>query len=280
MSAKMPPALPGLQGKLAIVTGSTGGIGLAIAQQLVASGCHVIVNGRSLSSCQAACQKIVAPDNKEELKIPVPGDVSSADGVKSFVAAVEEKRLKQNLPAVSILVNNVGFFEVKDFFEVADDEWLQYHQVNLMSGIRLSREYMPKFMEKNWGRVIFVSSEAGLRTLPHMIPYSVSKAAQIAAARGLAETTKGTGVTVNSVLPGPTWTGGVEEYMKGFAESKGMALDKAIEAYFKEFEPTSLIQRFLKPEEVGAVTAFLCSDLASGVNGNSQRVEGGIVHHL
>lgn len=271
--------LPGLKGKLAVVTGSTGGIGLAIATQLVASGCHVIVNGRTSASCEKACQSIPGEDN---LKIPIPGDVGSAEGVKSFLEDVQSAiATDESLPRfVSILVNNVGFFEVKEFVDITDEEWLQYYQINLMSGIRLCRAYLPGMMERSEGRIIFVASEAGIRTLPHMIPYSVSKASQIAAARGLAETTKGTGVTVNSVLPGPTWTDGVEKYMQGFAESKNLSMEDAVKKYFEEFEPTSLIQRFLRPEEVAAVTAFLCSDMASGINGASQRVEGGIIHHI
>ena len=271
-------SLPGLRGKVALVTGSTAGIGLAIARQLVASGCHVMVNGRSTASCEAACNSML--DDMEGQAIPISGDVATAEGVQALVEKVEAARVQRKLPPVSILINNVGVFETKDFMDITDDEWLNYHNVNLTSGIRLCRVYLPGMREQNWGRIIFISSEAGMRTLPHMIPYSVSKAAQIAAARGLAETTKGSGVTVNSVLPGPTWTTGVENYMKGFAESKDLPLDQAIRSYFKEYEPTSLIQRFLKPEEVSAITAFLCSDLASGINGAAQRVEGGIIHHV
>lgn len=276
--------LPGLKGKLVIVTGSTSGIGFAIAQQLVVSGCHVVVNGRSIESCQKACDKInsTITMSSSNLTIPVPGNVSTSEGVKDFVDLVEKERLERKItPQVSILINNVGIFEVKDFMDVTDDEWLNYHNVNLMSGIRLSRHYLPQMLNSKAGRIIFVSSEAGLRTLPQMIPYSVSKAAQIAAARGLAEVTKGvTGVTVNSVLPGPTWTSGVESYMEGFAKSKGLSMEDAVTSYFKEYEPTSLIQRFLQPEEVASVTAFLCSDLASGINGATQRVEGGIIKHI
>jgi NAD(P)-dependent dehydrogenase (short-subunit alcohol dehydrogenase family) len=276
-------SLPGLQGKLAIVTGSTSGIGLAIAQQLVASGCYVVINGRSQESCSKACHAIQGDEN---LKIPIAADVGTAEGVQTLVTAMEHIRKEQKnehniiLPPVSILINNVGIFEPKDFVDITDEEWINYHQVNVMSGIRLCRIYLPLMLQHNWGRIIFISSEAGIRTLPHMIPYSVTKAAQIAAARGLAQTTKGTNVTVNSVLPGPTWTTGVEKYMQGFAASKGLPLEQAIASYFQEYEPTSLLQRFLQPKEVAAVTAFLCSELASGINGASQRVEGGIIHHI
>ena len=272
--------LPGLANKFAVVTGSTSGIGLAIAHQLAASGCHVVVNGRSMESCQNAMEKLPKHITNKSLIVPVPGNVSTAEGVQEFVEAIEAARTQRNLPPVSILVNNVGVFEVKDFVDVTDDEWLNYHNVNLMSGIRLSRHYLPKMMQLNQGRILFVSSEAGLRTLPHMIPYSVSKAARIAAARGLAETTKGTGVTVNSILPGPTWTAGVESYMQGFAAQKKLSMEDAVASYFQEYEPTSLLQRFLTPEEVAAATGFLCSDLASGINGASQRVEGGIIKHI
>lgn len=277
-ASSVPSCLPGLQGKLALVTGSTNGIGLAIAAQLVASGCTVIVNGRSQASCVKACQTI---PGEEALKIPIAANVGTAEGVQTLVTAIDAFRKENsNVPPLSILINNVGVFETKDFLDITDDEWMNYHQVNLMSGIRLCRVYLPQMKQQNWGRIVFISSEAGLRTLPHMIPYSVSKASQIAAARGLAQTTKGTGVTVNSVLPGPTWTAGVETYMQGFAKSKNLSLEEAIASYFSEYEPTSLLQRFLQPQEVASITAFLCSELASGINGTSQRVEGGIIHHI
>jgi NAD(P)-dependent dehydrogenase (short-subunit alcohol dehydrogenase family) len=293
--------LPGLEGKVAIVTGSTAGIGLAIATVLVQSGCTVVVNGRSAEHCAAACQTIVnatttttttnvvvSTDGTEigasRTMIPMAGDLGTAVGVAKFLEDVTAALEGRD---VDILVNNVGFFATKDFVDVTDDEWDTYYQVNVMSGIRLSRALLPTMLQRNRGRILFVSSEAGLRTLPHMIPYSVSKAAQIAAARGLAQLTKGSLVTVNSLLPGPTWTEGAKAYLAGYAKDNGLehylADDEAtaLQSYYlSQNEPDSLIQRFLEPTEVAAVAAFLCSDLASSINGTAQRAEGGIIRHL
>jgi NAD(P)-dependent dehydrogenase (short-subunit alcohol dehydrogenase family) len=291
--------LPGLEGKVAIVTGSTAGIGLAIATVLVQSGCTVVVNGRSAEHCVAACQTIVnattttttnvvvSTDGTEigasRTMIPMAGDLGTALGVAKFLEDVTAALQGRD---VDILVNNIGFFATKDFVEVTDDEWDTYYQVNVMSGVRLSRALLPTMLQRNRGRILFVSSEAGLRTLPLMIPYSVSKAAQIAAARGLAQLTKGSLVTVNSLLPGPTWTEGAKAYLAGYAKDHGLEHyladdEAALQSYYlSQNEPDSLIQRFLEPTEVAAVAAFLCSDLASSINGTAQRAEGGIIRHL
>jgi NAD(P)-dependent dehydrogenase (short-subunit alcohol dehydrogenase family) len=177
---------------------------------------------------------------------------------------------------VDILVNNVGIYATKDFVDVTDDEWDNYYQVNVRSGIRLSRALLPTMLQRNRGRILFISSEAGLRTLPHLIPYSVSKVAQIAVARGLAQLTNGSLVTVNSLLPGPTWTEGVKAFLEGYAEDNGLEHHAARQSfYLGKHEPDSLSQRFLEPTEVAAVAAFSCSDLASSINGTAQRAEGG-----
>lgn len=273
----------GIDGKVAIVTGSTAGIGRATATALARQGCYVVVNGRTGSSCAAAVTIIQSsiPAEYHNRLLPVPGDVSTAPGADAFIAAVEVAVLAATGQTfVDILVNNVGIFEVQDFFEVSDDQWEVYFQTNLMSGIRLSRHYLKRMLEANKGRVQFVSSECGLRPIPKMIHYSVTKSMQISAARGLAELTKGTNVTVNSILPGPTMTEGVVAYLQGFAAEKGIAADEAESKYFSEHEPTSLLQRFLKPEEVANAILFLASDLGSGVNGAAQRVEGGIIRSL
>jgi NAD(P)-dependent dehydrogenase (short-subunit alcohol dehydrogenase family) len=286
MSTPIYTPIPGLQGKFAVVTGSSAGIGLAIAATFAKSGAHVVVNGRSDASCDKAVKKIALETGCDpSALIPVAADISTAAGCKDFVEKTNAalKRVLPNATAIDILVNNAGIFKVKDFFEITDEEWEEYHNVNIMSGVRLSRAFLKPMLERGKetpGRVIFISSECGVRSLPHMIPYSASKASQINIARGLAELCKGTRVTVNSVLPGPTMTEGVQDYLKGFAEEKKIPNEKAEEQYFSEHERTSLLQRFLTPQEVANTVAFLCSDLGSGINGNSQRVEGGIIYHI
>jgi NAD(P)-dependent dehydrogenase (short-subunit alcohol dehydrogenase family) len=271
-----------LQNKLAVVTGSTGdGIGRAIGQELARYGAFVVVNGRSKASVQPTVAEIVAETNvPEDHVIGVVGDVSSAEGVDAFIQELTKVEEQVGRP-VEILINNVGIFGVKDFVDIPDEKWFDYFNINLMSGVRLSRHFLPLMLERNSGRILFVSSECGLRPLPHMVPYSVSKTSQISLARGLAEITKGTKVTVNSILPGPTMTGGVRDYMCDFAKAHGIDnLEEAIKRYFAEHETTSLLQRFLDPREVANVTVFLCSPHASGINGVAQHVDGGIVRHI
>ena len=272
-----------LDGKLAIVTGSTGdGIGFAIARELSRYGAHVVLNSRYQLAIDTAIEQIVQEVGctKENLH-GVVGDLGSSEGVDAFVEKVSAIEKEIDRP-VDILVNNVGMFHVQDFKDISDDKWLDYYNLNTMSGVRLSRHYLPAMLERNNdGRILFISSECGLRPLPHMTAYSVSKSSQISLARGLAETTKGTTVTVNSVLPGPTLTGGVKVYMEDFGKEHGIDdKDEAIARYFKEHETTSLLQRFLDPKEIANVVAFLSSPMASGINGTAQRVEGGIVRHL
>lgn len=273
-----------LDKKVAVVTGSTAGIGKAIAESLAQQGCFVILNGRNEATCKAAQASIQDSlaniDFRERIGFVV-GDVSTPSGAQDAIAQFESAAMAlAGSPFVDILINNVGIFETQSFFAVTDEKWETYFQTNLMSGVRLSRHFLQRMLDADKGRIIFISSECGLRPIPLMIPYSVSKTMQIALARGLAELTKGSRVTVNSVLPGPTMTEGVAEYLKGFAAEKGLAPDVAEANYLKDFEPTSLLQRFLKPAEIANAVLFLVSDMGSGVNGAAQKVEGGIIRSI
>jgi NAD(P)-dependent dehydrogenase (short-subunit alcohol dehydrogenase family) len=204
----------------------------------------------------------------------------SDEEAKKFIRDIEAAEEGLGTP-VEILVNNVGIFHSQDFVDVLDSKWIEYYQINTMSGVRLSRHFLPKMLERNSGRILFISSESALKPLPHMLAYSVSKTSQISLARGLAEMTKGTKVTVNSILPGPTMTGGVVSYMMDFAEQNKIdSFDHAVSSYFAEHETTSLLQRFLEPAEIANITVFLASPLASGINGTAQHVDGGIVRHI
>ncbi|PZE21512.1 SDR family NAD(P)-dependent oxidoreductase [Paenibacillus xerothermodurans] len=262
----------GLNGKRVLVTGSTMGIGKAIAKSFAAEGADVIVNGRDEATVQRTVEELSAHGPSQIMGIAA--DLTSDQDVKKLVRRIDD------MGGLDVLVNNVGIFEAKPFEQVTDEEWLRYFNVNVMSAVRLSRIYLPKMLERNKGRVILIASEAGLKPLPLMIHYSVTKTALIGLARGLAELTKGTGVTVNSVLPGPTWTEGVEQFMIGAAQSEGMELESVIADYFKKNEPTSLIQRFAAVEEVADTVVYLASEKASAINGSSQRVEGGIIRAL
>lgn len=272
-----------LNNKLCIVTGSTGdGIGKNIAEVLFQQGAYVVVNGRSQQSVDKTIAGMLSdnPSCDKSKLFGVPGDVATGAGSAKFVedvAALESKLSTE----VYGLVNNVGIFHNQDFADVTDEKWEEYYQTNTMSGVRLSRHYLPKMLKKNEGRILFISSECGIRPLPHMLAYGVSKGSQVILARGLAEMTKGSNVTVNSILPGPTMTGGVRTYMDDFGKANGINnLDEAVAKYFKEHETTSLLQRFLDPKEVANVTVFVLSPLASGINGTAQHVEGGIVRHI
>ncbi len=251
--------------RVTLVTGSTKGIGRAIAAAFVAQGAHVVLHGRDPEEVARIREEIGA-------KAGVTGDLATASGCREVLDQLA------GLDPVEILVNNAGIFSVQDFFDIDDDEWLRYHQVNVMSAIRLCRALMPPMLERGWGRIINVASEAGVRPLPKMIHYSLTKAALIALARGLAELTKGTPVTVNSLLPGPTWTAGVESYIEGLAEHDGKPVAEVVENYFREDEPNSLIQRFIKVEEVADAAVFLAGNAA--VNGSALRAEGGIIRSL
>ena len=259
-----------LTGKTALVTGSTAGIGHAIAKGLAATGAEVVVNGRSQPKVDAAIAAIIkaVPDAKVK---GVAADVSTAEGCEALVAA---------LPDVDILINNAGIFEPKGFFDIPDADWSRFFEVNVMSGVRLSRAYMQGMLKRNWGRIVFISSESALNIPKEMIHYGMTKTAQLAIARGLAELTKGTAVTVNSVLPGPTMSEGVETFVKDLARQNGQSVDEAAANFVKQNRPTSLIQRFASVEEIANMVVYVSSKQSSATNGASLRVEGGIVQTI
>jgi NAD(P)-dependent dehydrogenase (short-subunit alcohol dehydrogenase family) len=252
-----------LRGRRAVVTGSTAGIGLAIASLLVTEGAAVIVNGRTQERVDEAVRQIGSGCVRG-----VAADLASAAGVEEFVRQV---------PEADILVNNLGIFEPKPFEEITDADWFRFFETNVMSGVRLSRAYLPRMRERNWGRIVFVSSESALQIPAEMIHYGMTKTAQIAIARGLAETCAGTGVTVNAVLPGPTASEGVKEFVGSLAEQNKQTSAQFEKEFFKSARPTSLLQRFAKPEEVAPLVAYLCSPLSSATNGAALRVDGGVV---
>ncbi|MEH2264190.1 SDR family NAD(P)-dependent oxidoreductase [Nostoc sp.] len=259
-----------LHGKSALVSGSTAGIGLAIAQGLAQEGASVIVNGRSEERVAQAIAKIQqsTPDAK---LTGVVADAGTASGIE---------QLLQKVPHVDILINNVGIYEPKTFFDITDDDWLKIFEVNVLSGVRLSRGYLQKQLEQNWGRIIFISSESGIQIPVEMIHYGTTKTAQLAIARGLAEMTVGTEVTVNSVLPGPTRSEGVEEFITNLAQERGISPDRVEAEFFENVRPSSLIKRFATNEEVAAIVVYLSSPVASATNGAALRVDGGVIRSI
>jgi NAD(P)-dependent dehydrogenase (short-subunit alcohol dehydrogenase family) len=259
-----------IKGKLALVTGSTSGIGKAIALNLLQEGAIVIINGRSQERVDNALQEL-----REFGKVHgVQADISTAAGAEQLASAAKA------IGDVDILINNVGFFEFKPFFQVTDIEWSKLFDLNVMSGVWLTRALMPRMMENNWGRIVFIASEAGVKPNPEMLHYSVTKTTQIALARGLAEMTKGTGVTVNSALVAPTWTEGVEVFLDKIAQASGTTVEAMQTDYFKADGITSLLQRFATVEEIADLVVFLCSENASAINGAAQRVDGGIIRSI
>lgn len=257
-----------MQGKLAVITGSTKGIGFATAKCLDAEGATVIVNGRSQDDIDKALEKL-----GDKAK-GVVADLSSGQGVEDFVAQVRETG------EPDILINNVGIFGEKEFFDISDEDWFRFFELNVMSGVRLSRAFMSGMLKRGWGRIIFLSSESALNIPESMIHYGMTKAAYLAISRGLAELTTGTDVTVNSVLPGPTWSDGVGSMAEELAEQKGMSKQEFVDAFFKDVRPTSIIKRFAKTEEVANMIAYVASPLASATNGGALRVDGGTVKSI
>jgi NAD(P)-dependent dehydrogenase (short-subunit alcohol dehydrogenase family) len=253
-----------LEGKTALVTGSTAGIGLAIATALAKEGAITIVNGRTQERVDRAMKSSGAAHG-------IAADLGTEAGVRTAIG---------RFPEVDILVNNLGIFEVKPFEQIPDTDWLRLFEVNVLSGVRLSRHYIGAMKRKNWGRIVFISSESALQIPAEMIHYGITKTAQLAIARGLAETTAGTGVTVNSVLPGPTASEAAEEFVGKFARETGADRQSIERDFFQKVRPTSLLQRFATTEEVGAVVAFVCSPLASAINGTALRADGGVVRSI
>ncbi len=259
-----------LRGKRALVTGSTAGIGLAIAKALAAEGAAVVVNGRTAARVDAAVAAVRSSTKGAEV-YGVAADLGTAEGCAAAVAAA---------PEVDVLVNNVGVFEPKPFADIPDADWLRFFEVNVLSGVRLARAHLPGMVARNWGRILFVSSESALQIPPEMIHYGMTKTAQLAVARGLAETTRGTAVTVNAVLPGPTLSEGVSEFVAAMARQSSKTPAEMEREFFATARPSSLLQRFETPEEIAALVAFVASPLSSGVNGAALRVDGGVVRAI
>jgi NAD(P)-dependent dehydrogenase (short-subunit alcohol dehydrogenase family) len=253
-----------LDGKTALVSGSTGGIGLAIAAALAAEGASVIINGRTQTRVDEAMQRSGAAHG-------IAADLGTAEGARAVI---------ERFPEVDILVNNLGIFEPKPFEQIPDADWLRFFEVNVLSGVRLSRHYIGPMRRKNWGRIVFISSESALQIPVEMIHYGMTKTAQLAISRGLAETTAGTAITVNSVLPGPTASEGVNEFVDRLAQGQKTDRSAIEQEFFSHARPSSILQRFATPEEVAAVVAFVCSPLASAVNGTSLRADGGVVRSM
>jgi len=256
-----------LQDKTAFISGSTAGIGLAIAEVLAKENAAVIINGRT----KEAVEKTVATLKKSFPDARVSG-IPADFGIKDDVS-----RLLEQLPPIDILINNVGIFEPKAFTDIPDEDWFRFFDVNVMSGVRLARQLFPAMLKKNWGRIIFVSSESAVFIPDEMIHYGMTKTAQLSISRGLAELTRGTNVTVNSVLPGPTKSRGVGDFVTSLAKQDNVSFDEMEKKFFQQYRPTSLIQRFATTEEVANMVAYLVSPLASATNGAAIRVEGGLI---
>lgn len=256
-----------LSGKTAIITGSTAGIGLAAARGLARAGARVIINGRSQEGIDNAIAKVVDRLPGANL-IGYVGDLGSADGCRG---------LAETHPTCDILVNNLGIYGLRDFFETPDSVWTEYFEVNVMSGVRLARTYLPAMVQKGWGRVVFIASESGINIPADMIHYGFTKTAEIAIARGLAKRLAGTGVTVNSILPGPTLSDGLAGMLKGGAADKGLTIEEAAVDFVMANRPSSIIQRAATVEEVANMIVYVCSPQASATTGAALRVDGGVV---
>ena len=256
-----------LNNKRALITGSTAGIGFSIAKTLADEGADVVINGRSQESVDSAIAEL---------------SKTAVGSVEGFAGDLSKAKVAENLfekfPSVNILINNLGIFEPVAFNEIPDEDWTRLFDVNVLSGVRLSRLYLPGMKDNDWGRIIFISSESGVVIPDEMIHYGMTKAAQISVARGLASSLKGTGITVNSVLPGPTKSRGVETFVEQQAKSAGKTVAEVEADFFKDARPTSLIQRFASTEEVATTVAYIASPLASATTGAPIRVEGGIIN--
>jgi NAD(P)-dependent dehydrogenase (short-subunit alcohol dehydrogenase family) len=259
-----------LTDKTALITGSTAGIGLGIARSLAREGVQVYVNGRTQQRVDAAIATIRAETPAATVR-GVVADFSTAAGADSVIA---------QLPAVDILVNNVAIFEIMPFAQIPDAEWLRFFEVNVMSGIRLARHYLPGMLAKNWGRILFISSESAVQIPAEMVQYGVSKTAQVAVARGIAESTAGTGVTVNSILPGPTRSEGMGSFLDAMARDQKKSPEQIEQEFFAHVRPSSLLKRFATVDEVAALVTYMASELSSATNGAAMRVDGGVVQAI
>jgi NAD(P)-dependent dehydrogenase (short-subunit alcohol dehydrogenase family) len=256
-----------LKDKTALVTGSTDGIGYAIAKSLANEGAEVIVNGRTGERVNAAIEKI-----KSET-----GNQNISGAVADFGNIEQVNLIIQQYADVNILVNNVGIADAKNFKEISDEDWMHVYEINVLSGVRLSRAYFDHMLKANWGRIIFISSESAVQIPAEMISYGVSKTAQMALSRGLAELTVGTGVTVNTILPGPTSTEAIINFMKSTAKQQGISDDQMKKEFFTSMRGTSILKRFITPEEIANMVTFIASPLSSATNGAALRADGGVI---
>lgn len=259
-----------LQGKRVLVTGSTAGIGFATALRFAREGANVVVNGRTQARVDAALQRI-RQDSGNPAATGVAADLGNAAGVAALAAAV---------PTLDILVNNLGIFEPKPFEAITDADWFRFFETNVMSGVRLARAYLPAMRERNWGRILFVSSESAVNIPAEMIHYGTTKTAQVAVARGLAEAVAGTAITVNTILPGPTASEGVSTFVAQLARERGIDAKAMEREFFASARPSSLLKRFITPDEVANLIAYTASPLASATNGAALRVDGGVVRSV
>jgi NAD(P)-dependent dehydrogenase (short-subunit alcohol dehydrogenase family) len=259
-----------LSGRTAIVTGSTAGIGLAIASGLAGSGAQVVITGRTQARVDEAIASIKSAVPKARLN-GVASDLGSAEGARQLIAQV---------PDTDILINNLGIFEPKPFFEIPDEDWMRFFEVNVLSGVRLSRHYAQGMAKRGWGRIQFVSSESGLQIPAEMIHYGTTKTAQLAVSRGLAEALAGTGVTVNAILPGPTRSEGVGDFFAKIAKDQGISQEQVERDFIQTHRPSSLIKRLATVEEVANLSVYLASEQASATNGAAMRVDGGVVRSI
>jgi NAD(P)-dependent dehydrogenase (short-subunit alcohol dehydrogenase family) len=254
-----------LANKLALISGSTAGIGYAIAEALAREGALVIVNGRSQASVDDALSRLKATNGNV---VGFAGDLSTAQAAE---------QLAKEFPELEILVNNLGIFEPRPFEDIPDEDWRRFFEVNVLSGVRLARLFLPAMKRRNWGRIIFISSESAIQIPPEMIHYGMTKTAQLAVSRGLAEAVAGMGITVNCVLPGPTKSRGVGELVDSLARAEGKSFAEFEQQFFDKVRPTSLIKRFATPEEVASLVAYIASPLASATTGAALRVDGGVI---
>ncbi|MBV8922697.1 SDR family NAD(P)-dependent oxidoreductase [Bradyrhizobium sp.] len=258
-----------LSGKTALVTGSTAGIGFAIAKGLAAAGAEIVINGRSQARVDAAMATLAGAASVTGSKVRgVAADVATAAGCDVLIKAQGE---------LDILINNAGIFEARDFFAIPDEDWRHFFEANVMSGVRLSRAFLPGMLRRNWGRIVFISSESALNIPTEMIHYGTTKTAQLAISRGLAKLTRGTGVTVNSVLPGPTMSEGAEGFVKDMARQSGQSEEQAAKHFIARHRPSSLLQRFTSVDEIASMVVYAASKQASATNGAALRAEGGVV---
>src|SRR5258705_736012 len=259
-----------LHSKSALITGATLVIGFAIAKSLAEEGAQVIINGRTNERVNDAKRRIAAAVPHARVE-GVAADLSTSYGALQIIEA---------FPDLDILINNVGIFEPQPFEQISDADWLRFLEVNVMSGVRLSRHYLPQMKARNWGRIVFVSSESAINIPAEMIHYGVTKTAQVALSRGLAETTVGTGVTVNSVLPGPTLSEGVGTFLQQLAKEQGITIEDVEKQFFEKTRPSSLLKRFIQPDEVASMVAYVCSPLSSATNWAALTVEGGLLRSI